>query len=207
MAEPAPPKLYLATPTRFDLSRLTALLPQVLDRAPVACLRLSRAGQDADAMTRLADMLRPLAHAHDIPVVADDLAPVAARAGLDGVHLTDGPGRLRDARKTLGKDAIIGVFCGASRHAGLTAGELGADYVSFGPVHGGPAAVADDIADGALFAWWAEMVEVPVVAEGGLTEAAAGTTLGPADFLMLRDEIWLAEDGPEAAASRWAAYA
>ena len=31
-------------------------------------------------------------------------------------------------------DAIVGAFCGTSRHDGMTAGEMGADYVSFGPV-------------------------------------------------------------------------
>ena len=66
-------------------------------------------------------------------VVIDDLVALAQRHGLDGVHLTDGAKAVRYARKELGNDAIVGAFCGASRHDGMNAGEMGADYVAFGP--------------------------------------------------------------------------
>jgi len=46
----------------------------------------------------------------------------------------DGGRNLRQLRKDLGEDAILGAYCNTSRHDGLTAGEAGADYVSFGPV-------------------------------------------------------------------------
>lgn len=65
-------------------------------------------------------------------VVIDDHVKLAQRHGLDGVHLTDGARAVRDARKELGDDAIVGAFCGSSRHEGMTAAEHGADYVSFG---------------------------------------------------------------------------
>ena len=100
---------------------------------------------------------------------------------------------MRTARKALGADAIVGSFCGTSRHDGLTAGELGADYVSFGPVG---QTVLDDgrQAEPELFEWWSEMIEVPVVAEGGL-DAALVTRLAPhADFLAVGDEVWREDD-------------
>ena len=50
------------------------------------------------------------------------------------MHLSDGARQVRAVRKALGKDAIVGAYAHASRHEGLTAGEIGADYVSFGPV-------------------------------------------------------------------------
>ena len=97
-------------------------------------------------------------------------------------------------RKALGADAIVGAFARASRHEGLTAGEIGADYVSFGPVG------ATGLGDGTtapleLFEWWSEMIEVPVVAEGGLTPDLAAALAAVADFLALGDEIWTAPDG------------
>ena len=85
-------------------------------------------------MARAADALRPVAHARDVPLVVADHFRLAARLGLDGVHLSDGARQVRAARKALGKDAIVGAFARASRHDGLTAAEIGADYVSFGPV-------------------------------------------------------------------------
>ena len=107
-----------------------------------------------------------------MPLVVADHFRLAPRLGLDGVHLTDGARQVRAARKALGADAIVGAFARASRHDGMTAAEIGADYVSFGPV--GATGLGDgSVAPLDLFAWWSEMIEVPVVAEGGLTPALA----------------------------------
>jgi thiamine-phosphate pyrophosphorylase len=52
----------------------------------------------------------------------------------------------------------------------MAAGENGADYIAFSPV--GDMGLGDDIrAERDLFAWWSEMIELPVVAEGGLDTA------------------------------------
>jgi thiamine-phosphate pyrophosphorylase len=118
------------------------------------------------------------------------------------VHLTDGPRSVRTIRKQLGPDRIVGSFCGASRHDGMTAGEAGADYVAFGPIR--PTALGDgSVADRELFAWWSEMIEVPVVAEGVNGETARD--LGPAaDFVVPEIAVW-AEDDPGKSLARIAA--
>ena len=103
---------------------------------------------------------------------------------------------VRAARKALGTDAIVGSFCGTSSHDGMTAGEAGADYVSFGPV--GTTALGDGTtAPLDLFHWWSEMIEVPVVAEGALSSALIAELAEHTDFLGI-SEIWR-EDDPVAA--------
>jgi thiamine-phosphate pyrophosphorylase len=117
---------------------------------------------------------------------------LAEKLGLDGVHLLDGARSVRAARKALGPDAIVGCFCGQSRHDGLNAAEYGADYVSFGPISG---ALGDGaVADPDLFAWWSEVIEVPVVAEGGLTPDWVANLSGMTDFFAVGEEIWNTED-------------
>ena len=113
------------------------------------------------------------------------------RLGLDGVHLRD-PRPLRKLRADWGPDPIIGAFCGASRHDAMLAGEAGADYVSFGPV--GDNLGAGEQADRDLFAWWSEMIELPVVAEGGLDVAAIEALADATDFIALGEELWSAPD-------------
>ena len=84
----------------------------------------------------------------------------------------------------------------------ISAGEAGADYVAFGPVGSG-ALLRGDCADIDLFEWWAEVIEVPVVAEGGL-DAALIETLAPlADFIALGPEIWSAPDPAATLAAPW----
>lgn len=193
------PQIYLLTPPEFELSAFPARLDEVLDAHVVACLRLSLATRDEDRIARAADAVREVAHAHDVALVIDSHVGLVERLGLDGVHLTDGARSVRKIRKELGADAIVGAFCGASRHDGMNAGEAGADYVAFGPV--GQTSLGDGtIAEFDLFEWWSEMIEVPVVAEGALTEEIV-TRLAPVtDFFAIGEEIWREDDAVAALA-------
>lgn len=190
---PDRPQLYLVTPPHFDPPVFAPVLSRLLDAVPVACLRLSWAGNDKDAIARAADALRGVAHERNIAIVIERHALLAERLGLDGVHLPEGARDLRKLRDTLGPDAIIGVACGSSRHDGLSAAEAGADYVSFGPVGDSPLGTGTR-AGHDLFAWWSEMIEVPVVAEGALTPPLIEALASVSDFLALGDEIWGSDD-------------
>ena len=191
------PQIYLATPPEFELSIFPDRLASVLDAAEIACLRLTMATQDEDRIARAADTLREVAHARDIAVVIDTHVALVERLGLDGVHLSDGARSIRDTRKALGKDAIIGTFCGASRHDGMTAGETGADYVAFGPV--GTSSLGDGTrAEHELFEWWSEMIEVPIVAEGHLDAELIAELAPVTDFFGIGDEIWRKDDAAAA---------
>ncbi|MBY5932461.1 thiamine phosphate synthase [Tateyamaria omphalii] len=192
------PQIYLLTPPVFELSVFPGQLNSVLEAHDVACIRLALATQDEDRISRAADACREVAHAHDVAIVLNNHVSLAERLGLDGVHLSDAAKSVRDARKALGPDAIVGSFCGTSRHDGMTAGEAGADYVAFGPLAGvGDEATAEDD----LFAWWSEMIEVPVVAEGGLTLDTVKRLAPITDFFGVGEEIW-ADDDPAAALAR-----
>ena len=193
MAETEQPQIYLITPSEFELSSFSTQLASVLDTHAVACVRLTMASHDEDRISRAADALREVSHARDVALVIDSHILLAERLGLDGVHLRDAARTVRYARKALGGDAIVGSFCAASRHDGMTAAEAGADYVSFGPVGDTPLGNGT-IADADLFEWWSSMIEVPIVAEGAL-DADLVRQLAPiADFFAIGDEIWLADD-------------
>ena len=192
--EPADlPQLYLVTPPDPERAGFGDLLARTLDAAPVACVRLNMATTEESRIISTADALREIAHARDIPLVIERHALLVERLGLDGVHLTDGARQVGKWRRSLGPDAIIGTFCGQSRHDGLVAGENGADYVAFGPV--GESALGDGSrAEHDLFAWWSEMIEVPVVAEGTLTDDLL-RSFGPVtDFFALGEEVWNSDD-------------
>jgi thiamine-phosphate pyrophosphorylase len=197
-------RLYLITPAAFDPAAFAEMLKAALDAAPVACVRLTMDGAEA-AIRRAADTLQPVCAAADVALTITDHVRLVEAHGLDGVHLTDAsPAAIRKARAALGDDRIVGACGGATRHRAMTAAEAGTDYVSLGPVSAG--ALGDGTeADDDLFAWWAEMIETPSVAEGGLT-LEAGRRLAPlADFLAPRRSVWDAPDGPAAAVRAYAA--
>ena len=187
------PQLYLITPPVLDLDLFPAQLAACLDATEIGCVRLSLASRDEDHIGRAADALRDITHARDVALVIDTHMLLVERLGLDGVHLTDGARSVRKMRKDLGADAIIGAFCGASRHEGMSAGEYGADYVSFGPVGLSPLGSGEQ-AGLELFQWWSEMIEVAVVAEGALTPDLIRSLTPHADFFGIGDEVWGSDD-------------
>ncbi len=187
------PQITLITPPVIDLEIYPDLLARVLDGAEIACLRLSLAGKDEDLIARAADACRVVAHARDVAIVIDQHVLMVERLGLDGVHLTDGARSIRRVRKDLGTDAIIGAYCGVTRHEGMNAAEAGADYVAFGPI--GQSTLGDGShVDFDVFQWWSDVIEVPVIAEGALT-AALVEKYGPVtDFFGIGPEIWHSDD-------------
>ena len=113
------------------------------------------------------------------------------------MHLPDAGRSVRAARKELGEDAIVGCFCGTSRHDGMNAGEAGADYISFGPV--GDSSLDDGAhVDLDVFDWWSKVIELPVVAEGALDLALVAKLAPMTDFLAFGEEIWREEDPVQA---------
>ncbi|WP_375265797.1 thiamine phosphate synthase [Planktotalea sp.] len=192
------PQLYLITPPEFDLDVFPALLGDVLDSVEIACVRLTLATQDEDKICRAADALSGITQARDVALVLDEHILLVEKLGLDGVHLSDGARRVAKTRKMLGDDAIVGAFCGTSRHDGMNAGEAGADYVSFGPI--GANTLGDgERAEHDLFQWWTDVIEVPIVAEGALDRAAIDAFSQVTDFFALGEEIWSTASPVEAA--------
>lgn len=193
MSDIEQPQLYLITPPEFELDHFPALLGQVLDASDVACVRLALASQDEDKICRAADAISGVTQARDVALVIDEHILLVEKLGLDGVHLGDGARRVAKTRKMLGDDAIVGAFCGTSRHDGMSAGEAGADYISFGPI--GEGSLGDgERANADLFQWWSEVIEVPIVAEGALDEASLTSFAPMSDFFALGEEIWTADD-------------
>ena len=187
------PQLTLITPPALDLDVFPDRLAAVLDSTEIACLRLSLASRDEDELMRAADACRVIAHERDVAIVIEDHLLLVERLGLDGVHLSDGARSVRKARKDLGADAIVGAYCGVTRHEGMSAGEAGADYAAFGPL-GETALGKGERVDFELFEWWSQVIEVPCIAEGALTSELVAKFGPVTDFFGIGEEIWGAED-------------
>jgi thiamine-phosphate pyrophosphorylase len=178
-------RLYLIAPRPVP-DRFEAALDEALGGGDVAALRIAVDEGDAELLAGV----RRVAHAHGVAVILDGAPAVARQAGCDGAHLAAGD-EVAAARRALG-DLQLGVFCGGSRDLAMQAGQEGADYVSFGPFFGEAAA-----ADTELVSWWVELMELPAVAEGGITVAnCAALVQAGVDFLAVDEGVWRHEAGP-----------
>lgn len=206
MSDQSQPQIYLITPPEFDLETFPSQLDNVLADHDIACVRVALSTRDENRIIKSTDAIREVCHKHDVAVVIDAHVLMVERLGLDGVHFNDNGRSVRKARKDLGDDAIIGSFCGTSRHDGMNAAESGADYVAFGPISG--ASLGDGtLATRDLFEWWSEMIEIPVVAEGGLTADLVRDLSPVTDFFAFGDELWKTQDPSATLATLIAAMA
>ena len=191
------PQITLITPPAFELEVFPDQLAAVMDGFDIACLRLSLASADADFIARAADACRVVAHARDVAIVIENHVKFVEPHGLDGVHLTDGARQVRTLRKDLGADAIIGTFCGVSRHDAMGAAEAGADYAAFGPA-GETALGRGEVLNFDVIEWWSQVIEVPCITEGALTLDLIARYAPVTDFFAIGPEIWGSDD-PSAA--------
>lgn len=158
--------------------------------AGASCLLL-RANEDRLIDRALAKTLMQLAHGADIPLVLEHDCVVAAELGADGVHIAGNEETYARARELLGEDAIVGADCGLSRHAAMTLGDLGADYVAFSDSD------SDALQD--IVEWWSEVTVVPCVAwDIPDLETAGRMAQAGADFVAVGTPVWSHPGGARA---------
>ena len=121
-------------------------------------------------MLELALSLLPLCRRQGVPFVINDNVKVALKSGADGVHIGQDDMALKEARRQLGDDKIIGVSAHTVDEA-VAAEKGGADYLGVGAVFG-TSTKAD--AGRISFKTLSEIVKavsIPVVAIGGINAA------------------------------------
>lgn len=192
-------RLYLITPPVLPPDFEDAFA-RALDGGDVACIQLRLKGVDDDAVLRAAEALMPMALDKEAAFLINDRPDLALRCGADGVHVGQSDAPYATARAMLGADRIVGVTCHDSRHLAMEAGEAGADYVAFGAFYPTATKDAPTRAEPELLEWWAQLMEVPCVAIGGVTPANAEPLVrAGADFLAVSAGVWAHPEGPAAA--------
>ncbi|MGV3768915.1 MAG: thiamine phosphate synthase [Sphingobium phenoxybenzoativorans] len=198
-------QLYLISPSVID-EGFGDILAAALDAGRVAAFQLRLKGIDDHAIARLAEPLQKICAEREVAFIINDSMSLAKRLGADGVHLGQGDGDPREARKLLGPKAQIGVTCHDSRHLAMEAGEAGADYVAFGAFYPTTTKETTHRADPSLLGWWTTVFEIPCVAIGGITaENARPLVEVGADFLAVSSAVWGHPDGAAAGVAAFGA--
>ena len=193
-------RLYLITPPALDPTEFAPRLTEALDAGDVACLQLRLKDVDDDAIRRAADLLRPIAQERGVAFIMNDRPDLARELECDGVHVGQNDTPYAEARAIVGPKKIVGVTCHNSRHLALEAAEAGADYVAFGAFFPTTTKDAKGNAEIETLQWWAEIMEIPCVAIGGITtQNAAPLIEAGADFLAVSSGVWDYADGAPAA--------
>jgi thiamine-phosphate pyrophosphorylase len=190
--------IYLITPEVLPQG-FADTLAQALDAGGVTAVQLRLKHVDDDELRRAIDLVRPVVESRGVAMILNDHPALAVATGCDGAHVGADDMAPAEARRVLGKQLQLGVSCYDSRDAALRAGEAGADYVAFGAFFPSGTKDTGRRADLDLLSWWAELMEPPVVAIGGITaENCAPLVRAGANFLAVIGAVWNHPDGPAA---------
>ena len=140
-----------------------------------------------------------------VPLIVNDDIVLARDVGADGVHLGREDGAVSEARRILGRDALVGVSCYASLERAENAAAAGADYVAFGaffPSSTKPGATPVSMAVPMMAR---TRIDLPIVAIGGITPDNGSKLLASGVDMLAVIHGLFGQDDVRAAARRYAA--
>lgn len=192
--------LYVVTDSTLSRGRTDAEIARLAYKggADAVQLRMKTAG-GREMLAQAREAVRA-AEEYGRFLFVDDRVDIAMASGADGVHLGQSDMPVEDARRLMGRDAIIGVSVQTVEQA-VAAVDGGADYLGVGAIFRTstkPDAV-QGIGLGAVFEI-SRAVDVPVVAIGGINRGNIQDVIrAGADSAAVVSAV-VAQDDPAAAA-------
>jgi len=189
--------LYAVTPDEQDTDVLLAKVEAAL-RGGVSVLQYRNKRADHKLQTQQARAILPLCRQYRVPFIINDSIKLCLTLDADGVHLGADDGNLAEARDRLGAHKILGASCYNRLDLALAAANAGADYAAFGACFASGTKPNAPVAALSLFAEARQLVQIPLVAIGGITlENAARAAAAGADAVAVVGALFNAGNSHE----------
>ena len=182
-------QIFLIAPADADAALCLQKLDEALAAAAVAALLIPRGQRSEGSYKTLVKGVVSRAQAAGVAVLIEGEPGLVRTLGADGLHVEGGVSDVKAATSVLKPDFIVGAGRIASRHDAMSKGELGPDYIFFGPLSG-----ARDPEQREMARWWAEIMEVPSVLSDPAATPESATAEG-GEFIGLGDSLWTAPEG------------
>lgn len=193
------PTLYLVTDStgRTDDDFLSILEKALTGGVTLVQLREKQRG--GRAYLELAQKVKKITDAYDIPLIIDDRIDIALAADAAGVHVGQSDIPVEYARKLLGPDKIVGATAKTVEQARI-AYAAGADYLGVGAMYPTTTKVVTVLTPPEMLNKIADAVPIPMIAIGGLNPDNLDIIKGrPVAGVAVVSAIMKAENPKEAA--------
>ena len=135
----------------------------------ITLLQLREKEMNFEDFVKSANEIKKVCRKYNVPLIINDNINVAKAVDADGVHIGQDDIPLREARKILGTDKIIGVTAKTTEQA-QKAETDGADYIGSGAIFGTSTKGDAKKMDIETLKSITASVNIPVVAIGGITD-------------------------------------
>lgn len=189
--------LYAVTPDLVDTRQLLALTEAALAAGVTLLQYRDKISPMAEKLTR-SRALVSLCRQHRARLIINDDVVLAIASGADGVHLGGGDGSIRDARRLLPTNTIIGASCYNDLALAQQALADGASYVAFGACFASPTKPAARlVTDEQLKTFRTALgADTPICGIGGITLGNVAQLNGKVDAVALISELFGSADQP-----------
>ncbi len=160
-------RLYLIIDTTISNLTHRQIAQQALS-AGIRTIQLREKHLSKKEIYKEAAALRSLTKKHKTTLIINDYVDIALMVNADGVHFGQDDMPIKEARKILGKNKIIGVSTHTLKQA-AKAQEEGADYIGFGPIFQTATKDAGSPKGVNVLREIRKNIKVPIVAIGGIT--------------------------------------
>lgn len=175
-SKPAIRGLYAVTPDEQDTDVLLAKIEAAL-RGGIQVLQYRNKRADHKLKTQQARAILPLCRQYQVPFIINDSVKLCLSLDADGVHLGADDGNLSEARARLGAGKILGASCYNRLDLAIAAAQAGADYAAFGACFASGTKPNAVVAPLDLFSQAKKVIDIPLVAIGGITDANAAQAI------------------------------
>lgn len=189
--------LYAITPDLVDTTCLLAQAKAALEAGVPLLQYRDKLSLMLEKLDR-ARALVALCHAHGARLIVNDDVVLAVACGADGVHLGGADGSIRDARRLLPSDMIIGASCYNDLTLAQQAIADGASYVAFGACFESPTKPAARRVTPAQLAEFRAALgpDVAICGIGGITRDNVAQLDGVVDAVALISELFGTTEQP-----------
>lgn len=186
--------LYAVTDRTWLNGRTLHEVVEAALRGGATCVQLREKELDNAAFVCEAAELKKLCCHYAVPLIINDSVEIMLASGADGVHIGQDDGDVREIRRRIGPDKLLGVSAHSVDEA-VKAEREGADYLGAGAVFAtGTKPDAGSLSYAALRAICAS-VSIPVVAIGGISQNNLAQLAGSGiDGVAVVSAIFAAED-------------
>ncbi len=136
--------------------------------AGIKTIQLREKEMSKNEIFREALLIREISAEHRVAFIVNDYIDIAIAVKADGVHLGQEDMPVKEARKIMGENRIIGISTHSMKQA-IEAQESGADYIGFGPMFHTMTKNAGKPKGLKALEQIKKKISIPVVAIGGIT--------------------------------------
>ncbi len=159
--------LYFVVNPSEDLERLLIVLEGAL-KGGVDLVQVWSASDDKKTLIEKVRRIRKVTERYHAPLIINNDADMARRAGADGVHMDGYDLTPAELRRKVGESCIVGYTTGNDLDRVKWAEREGADYISFCSIYPSPSVAECDLVPLETIRTARKIIEIPIFASGGI---------------------------------------